>query len=83
MTTIHTLKKTAALALAAICFSLPLSNVALAKGGPDHAPDRHHEIVRHEDHRPDRHHRVHHHDVDGVAGFIIGAAIGAAVANNS
>lgn len=77
-------KKTMAITLAAICFSLPLAGIASAHGRHDAPPPP---PPRHDD-RYDRHHNNDtvsraHSNRKATTSFIVGAVLGAVIAKNT
>lgn len=87
-------KKTTAITLAALCFSLPLTGIASAHGRHDAPPLRHHDRYdRHDrDDHYDRYDRKHksdsyvtkkHSNQKAATSFIIGAVLGAVIAKNT
>lgn len=92
-------KKTTAITLAALCFSLPLTGIASAHSKHDAPPppprqhDRYNRHDRHDrDDRHDRYDRKHksdsyvtkkHSNQKAATSFIIGAVLGAVIAKNT
>ena len=85
-------KKTTAITLAALCFSLPLTGIASAHGR-HYAPPHHHHYDRHDrDDHYDRYDRKHksdsyvtkkHSNQKAATSFIVGAVLGAVIAKNT
>ena len=81
-------KKTTAITLAALCFSLPLTGIASAHGRHDAPPPRHHDRYDHY-HRYDRKHKSDnyvtkkHSNQKAATSFIVGAVLGAVIAKNT
>ena len=77
-------KKTMAITLAALCFSLPLTGIASAHGRHDAPPPP----PPHHNDRYDRHHNDNtvsraHSNRKAATSFIVGAVLGAVIAKNT
>lgn len=78
-------KKTTAITLAALCFSLPLTGIASAHGRHDAPPPRHHDRYDRYDrkHKSDSYVTKKHSNQKAVTSFIVGAVLGAVIAKNT
>ena len=81
-------KKTTAITLAALCFSLPLTGIASAHGRHDAPPPRHHDRYDHYDrydrkHKSDSYVTKKHSNQKAATSFIVGAVLGAVIAKNT
>ena len=75
-------KKTTAITLAALCFSLPLTGIASAHGRHDAPPPRHHDRYDRK-HKSDSYVTKKHSNQKAVTSFIVGAVLGAVIAKNT